>query len=78
MWRILGAFLLATLIVMPFVLLSSVVLVAMSMSGHAPVDAVSSLPYIVVPVVTTSLTALLAPGMQLALHARLEALGPRG
>jgi hypothetical protein len=75
-WRILGAFALLTLFVVPFVLLSTIVLSALSLSGHEPVDAVSRLPYVAVTVVTTSITALLAPGMQLALHARLEELGP--
>jgi hypothetical protein len=76
-WRLIGAFVVVGIVVVPFVLASSLVLMALAMSGHAPVDAVSSLPYIAVPVVTTSLTAVLAPGMQLAMHARLESLGPK-
>ncbi len=76
-WRILGAILLMVCVLMPLIGLTGLVEAILTTTGNAPTDTVSRLPILALAVVTGAVSSLLVMGMQLALHRRLEELGPK-
>jgi len=76
-WRVLGAFLAMFLLVMPFAILAGIGSVVLRVAGHNPPTPADLAPLFLLQVISGMVIGPAFACMQLAIHERLETLGPK-